>query len=70
MFLDELFLRMGNDLYVFDRRETRLFRIEKGVRSEVIDRDAVALIVTSPAKVLANDQARSGELLLAGPAGA
>jgi len=56
MYMDEVYLRRENELFVFDRREIRLFRIVRGERSEVIDRNVMAMIVTSPAKVLSGDQ--------------
>jgi hypothetical protein len=59
MYLDEVYLRRGNDLFVFDRREKRLFRIVRGRRVEETDRDAVGVIVTSWAKVLTGDQVRA-----------
>lgn len=65
MFLDEEYLRRENDLFVYDRREKRLFRIVKGMRVEVADRDVVAIIVTSQAKVLSGEQVRFCERLLA-----
>ena len=56
MFRDDVYLRRENELFVFDRRANRLYRILKGERSEVTDRDVVAMIVTSPAKVLFGEQ--------------
>jgi hypothetical protein len=56
MFLDEEYLRRENDLFVYDRREIRLFRIVRGERSEVSDRNVMAMIITSPAKVLSGNQ--------------
>lgn len=56
--MDEVYLRREDELFIFDRREIRLFRIVRGERSEVIDRNVMAMIVTSPAKVLSCDQVR------------
>ena len=58
MYKDEVYLRREDELFIFDRREIRLFRIVSGERSEVIDRNVMAMIVTSPAKVLSGDQVR------------
>ncbi len=58
MFLDVEYLRRENDLFVYDRREKHLFRIVKGNRIEVTDRDVVGAIVTSWAKVLSGEQVR------------
>ena len=55
MFRDDVYLRRENELFVFNRRSNRLYRIVKGERSEVTDRDVVAMIVTSPAKVLSGN---------------
>jgi hypothetical protein len=57
MYLDEVYLRRENELFVFDRRHKRLFRIEHGRRREETDAAVVAMIVTGPAKVLARGQA-------------
>ncbi len=59
MYLDEVYLRRENDLFVFNRRLKRLFHIVQGERREVTDRDVVAMIVTSPAKVLSGEQVGS-----------
>jgi len=56
MYMDEVYLRREDELFIFDRREIRLFRIVGGERSEVRDRNVMAMIVTSPAKVLSGDQ--------------
>ncbi|MBN2346135.1 MAG: hypothetical protein JXO51_07060 [Candidatus Aminicenantes bacterium] len=61
MFRDDVYLRRENDLFVFDRRENRLFRIVGGERREVTDRDVVAMIVTGPAKVLAGEHVGFGD---------
>ncbi len=58
MYMDEVYLRRENELFVFDRREIRLFRIVRGERSEVNDRSVMAMIITSPAKVFSGDQIR------------
>jgi len=65
MFLDVEYLRRENDLFVYDRREKRLFRIVQGKRIEVADRDVVAIIITSQAKVLSGEQVRFCERLMA-----
>jgi len=70
MFRDDVYLRRQNELFVFDRRENRLFRIVMGKRDEVTDPDIVAMIVTSPAKVLSDDQVRHLGRSLADLAGA
>jgi hypothetical protein len=57
MHLDEVYLRRENELFVFDRRQKRLFRIENGRRREETDAAVVAMIVTGPAKVLVREPA-------------
>ncbi len=52
MNLDEVYLRRGNELFVFDRRHKRLFRVLGGERREETDLRVVALVITGPAKVL------------------
>lgn len=52
MCLDEVYLIRGNEMFVFNRREIRLFQLVQGERNEVTDRRAIAAIVTSPATVL------------------
>jgi len=56
MYLDEVYLRRENELFVFDRRQIRLFRIIRGERREETERDVVAMIITGPAKVLSGEQ--------------
>jgi hypothetical protein len=56
MIRDDVYLRRHNELFMFDRRENRLFRIVRGKRDEVTDLDVIAMIVTSPAKVLSAAQ--------------
>jgi len=58
MFNDEIFLLKENALFVFDRRDKRLFRIIEGERIEVKDIDIIGKVVTSNALVLSLEQAR------------
>jgi hypothetical protein len=58
MIRDVVYLCRHDELFLFDRRENRLFRIVMGKRDEVTDPDVVAMIVISPAKVLSYEPVR------------
>jgi hypothetical protein len=61
MFKDEIFLLDENNMFVFDRRDKRLFRIASGKRIEVKDNRYIGNILISNATVLSDEQAELRE---------
>lgn len=57
MINNEVFLLKDNDLFVFDQRDKRLFRVDGRERIEIDDYDYAGSIVTGNAAVLSAEQA-------------